>query len=168
MRAWTVFVSLAIASAFSTSAVADAQETPEEFLSLGSDHSVVTAETFAAIRDTLLAEIETGETYSEITPQQRAEVKTSLNWMSTWLEAAGSLEQMDEEQRIRLFNEQEKINTTLTGVAADSRMVCTREQTVGSRRRQTTCFTVAERRRRREADSEDAKRFFLAPQVNSR
>jgi hypothetical protein len=159
---------VAITLAFSPLALAKLQSGSTEHLSLGSERGSITAETFSERRHELVSEIETGETYAEISSMQKRDVIESLDRMGTWLESAGSVDAMSDEQRIRLFNEQEKINTMLTGVAADSRMVCTREQTVGTRMRQTTCFSVAERRRRREADTEDANRWFQGAIEESR
>lgn len=159
---------VAVALAFSPMAQAKLQSSSDEHLSLGSERESITAETFAERRHELVNEIETGETYAEISELQKNDVMESLERMATWLESAGSVDAMSQEQRIRLFNEQEKINTMLTGVAADSRMVCTREQTVGTRMRQTTCFSVAERRRRREADAQDANRWFQGAIEESR
>lgn len=159
---------VAFTLAFSPLALAKLQSGSEEHLSLGSERESITAETFAERRHQLVNEIETGDTYAEIDSMQKVEVMQSLDRIGTWLESAGSIDAMSEEQRIRVFNEQEKINTMLTGVAADSRQVCTREATVGTRMRQTTCFTVAERRRRREADASDAQLWYQGAIEQSR
>lgn len=152
---------VAVALAVSPVALAKLQSNNnDEHISLGAG-GAITAETFAQQRAQLAEEIESGDAYVEITAMEKREVNQSLDRMQAWLESAGSVDAMSEDQRIRLLNEQEKINTMLTGVAADSRMVCTREQSVGSRMRQTVCFTVAERRRRREADAEGVNRIFV-------
>lgn len=159
---------IAMALAFSPLASAKLQSGSNEHLSLGSDRATVTAEVFAERRHKLINEIETGDTYAEINSMQKREVMEALDRIGTWLESAGSIDAMSDDQRIRVFNEQEKINTMLTGVAADSRLVCTREQTVGTRMRQTSCFTVAERRRRRESDTQDAQLWYQGAMEGSR
>lgn len=159
---------VSLALAFSPLALAKLQAAGDDHLGLGADRDSITAETFAERRQVLVEEIERGDTYAEINSMQKRDVMESLNRMATWLESAGSVDAMSQEQRIRLFNEQEKINTLLTGVAADSRLVCTREKTVGTRMRETTCFTVAERRRRRESDTQDAQRWYQGAIEQSR
>lgn len=169
MRMILSTVAAAFALAFSPVALAKLQSgTTGEHLSLAAEHGGITAETFNQQRAQLVEEIESGDAYVEITAMQKREVNQSLDRMQSWLESAGSVDSMTEDQRIRLLNEQEKINTMLTGVAEDSRLVCSREQSVGSRMRQTVCFTVAERRRRRDADTEGAQRFFQGNTEDSR
>lgn len=121
---------------------------------------------FEAQRDALIDEIERGDRYSEIAPLERRSVMESLERMTRWLQSAGSIDNMTEAEKVRLFNEQEKINTMLTEAAADSRLVCTRESRVGTRMQSTACFTVAERRRRREKDTEDADRWYVGNAYN--
>jgi len=159
---------IAAALAFSPLASAKLQSGGNDHLSLASDRAPVTAETYAERRHQLVTEIESGDTYAEINSMQKREVMESLERIGRWLESAGSIDAMSDDQRIRVFNEQEKINTMLTGVAADSRLVCTREQTVGTRMRQTSCFTVAERRRRREGDTQDAQLWYQGAIEESR
>jgi hypothetical protein len=59
---------------------------------------------------------------------------------------------------VRVFNDQEVVNTLLTQARADSRLVCDRSRPTGSHRRQTKCQTVAERRRRMESDQDHLQR----------
>ena len=50
-----------------------------------------------------------------------------------------------------LLNDQALVNTVLTQAADDSRLICSREQKVGTRFKTTVCETVAQRRERNEA-----------------
>lgn len=125
-----------------------------------------TNQTFEAQRAALISELERGERYREIAPMDRRAVMESLQRMASWLESAGSIHQMTEAEKVRLFNEQEKINVLLTAAAADSRIVCTRESRVGTRMQSSNCYTVAERQRRREKDTDDAERWNVGAAFN--
>lgn len=114
-------------------------------------------------------ELADGETYSEITPADRDTVLGLLQQMETQLEAAGGVEAMSEPQQVELFNAQEQINTILTGVRADSRVICRRTQVTGSHRRQVNCNTVAELRRQREQSQQELEhRRRMTPCVGER
>jgi hypothetical protein len=104
---------------------------------------------FDAQRQAIESELNDGKKYTEITASQKREVLASLERIAQLLQR-GPLEQLSENDRIALFNAQEKVNTVLTRVAEDSRVVCTRETPVGSHRSVNTCRTVAERRLARE------------------
>ena len=78
------------------------------------------------------------------------------------LAESGSLQSMPEDMKVRVFNDQEAVNTLLTKGREDSQLVCTRETPSGSHRPHTSCKTVAERRRDRER-SQDALRTVQRP-----
>lgn len=104
---------------------------------------------FAEQRDQVMADLADGETYAEISAEDRAEVVASLGRMERMIgdSAPASLHP---DARVALMNEQEKVNTILTQAGQDSRMICNRETTVGTRMPTTVCRTVAERRRLRD------------------
>lgn len=104
------------------------------------------AEQSAAIRDDLAK----GEKYSEISRQDRDLVSSALDRISSSLDKVGSVNELSDAEKAKVFNDQEVINTILTRAGDDSRLVCTREKKVGSHRTTTQCLTVAERRRKAE------------------
>lgn len=106
----------------------------------------VTGAAFEAQRSAVLAALEDGKTYAEITPGNRRQVVASLNRISSLL-GDRSASALTEAVRLEVFNEQERVNTLLTGAREDSRLVCVREKKTGSNRPTNTCKTVAERRR---------------------
>ena len=110
----------------------------------------VTQGKFEEQRARIESEFGKGGAYGEIRPEDRVKVVASLQKIAKSLEGVESVEQLSEEQRVAVFNEQEMVNNILTEAHADSRMVCVREVATGSNRRVTNCATVAERRRRRE------------------
>ena len=66
-------------------------------------------------------------------------------------------EQMSEDDRLALFNDQERVNAMLVKAYADSRIVCDKRGRTGSHFRDTKCQTVAERRRRTEEDQQNLR-----------
>lgn len=102
---------------------------------------------FEEQRATILKDLDGGKVYSEISSKERGQVKDALNRLSGALQSPMGVQGLSEEEKARVFNDQELVNTILTRAGEDSRVVCTREKTVGSHRPTTRCLTVAERRR---------------------
>ena len=102
---------------------------------------------FDAQRSVILAALQDGETYAEIKAEDGRQVRSSLDRIAELLAGRPTVESLSEADKVKVFNEQEVVNTILTRARADSRMVCTRERRVGSHRTTSVCYTVAERRR---------------------
>ena len=109
---------------------------------------------FEEQRVAILKDLDGGKVYSEISAKERGDVKDALNRISGVLQAPNGVQGLNEEQKTKVFNDQELVNAILTRAGEDSRLVCTREKVVGSHRPTTQCFTVAERRRMRESDQD--------------
>ncbi len=105
------------------------------------------SQSFEAQRNAIIKALGDGKTYSEISPDDRQRVTTSLDRIAGLLGGVQDVDQLAVEARVEVFNEQELVNTLLTEAREDSRLVCTREKKVGSHRTTTMCRTVAERRR---------------------
>ena len=90
-----------------------------------------------------------------------AEVREALDRISRELEGVDSVAELAEPAKVTVFNEQERINTILTQAKADSRLVCDHSRPTGSNRKVTKCQTVAERRRRMEADRDHLQRNVM-------
>lgn len=108
--------------------------------------------TFAEIR----AEMRSGGRYGALTRRQRERVNVGVNDMSRMLAEHGSVADMPERVRVRLFNTQEEVNALLTGSGED-KLVCRMVQKVGSNMRQRECRRASEMRATRE-DHRDAYR----------
>jgi hypothetical protein len=131
----------------------------------GNDGKALTATdatAFQAQRQEISRELADGKTYSELDQKQRDEVLAALNRIDGALAEKGNVESMPEEMKLRVFNDQELVNTILTKGREDSRLFCTRETPSGSHRARTSCKTVAERRREHER-SQDALRSVQRP-----
>ncbi|KAF1713095.1 hypothetical protein CSC73_00780 [Pseudoxanthomonas sacheonensis] len=115
----------------------------------------------------IIEQLADGETYSEISAENRAKVRDALNRIDSQLQAAGGVEGLTAQQKAEVFNDQELINTLLTKAGEDSRLVCSREKKVGSHRQTTQCMTVAERKRAHE-DAQSAIRNIRVPTLEAR
>jgi hypothetical protein len=102
---------------------------------------------FIEQKQTIIAQLGDGKTYSEISSKDRGEVTAALDRMDVAIGTAGSVDALTMEQKVAVFNDQEVVNTLLTKARKDSRLVCKRETTVSSRLPTTQCLTVAERKR---------------------
>ncbi len=101
-----------------------------------------------------------GETYVELAPEKRSEVRAALSRLRSIAEQypAGN---PPETVKVSQFNEQDRVNVILTKAREDSRQVCTREKTVGSNFATTRCMTVAQRQRAKDSGQtlmQDAQR----------
>jgi hypothetical protein len=113
---------------------------------------------FARQRAEIEKDLNDGKTYSEISSSDRTKVREALDHISTWLAGVASVDALNGDTRVKIFNEQEVINTILTDARADSRLVCERSKPTGTNRYVNTCQTVAERERRREDDQRRMQR----------
>lgn len=122
---------------------------------------------FDGQRQQILSDLNGGEKYSEISAQDAEKVKGALGRMAQQLARVdGVISGLSPDQLAVVFNDQELINAILTQAGEDSRLVCTRERPVGSRRPITHCMTVAEKRRHREEVHNEMDKNFRALQFS--
>ena len=107
-------------------------------------------------------EMDKGGRYEYIKPEDRTRVEEGLTFMHDLIAASGSVSAMKEDDRIRLFNRQERVNTLLTN-SENSRIICEKSYQAGSLFKLTTCKSVAERAKR----EQDAKNTLEAAQGHS-
>ena len=106
-----------------------------------------TADAFQPVIDQVRADMEKGGRYEYIRKDDRNDVNRYLEQMKRMIGKSGTVAAMKEEDKVNLFNTQEKINAIL--LQNDSnRMICTRAQEPGALFNITTCHTYAEIRRR--------------------
>jgi len=113
---------------------------------------------FQEQRQQILADLATGEKYSEISQQEQRDVRSALDRIAQQIDAVGSVGALNDDQRLRVFNDQEVVNTILTRAGEDSRIVCKREKSVSTRLSSTQCLTVAQRRKLREDAQEQMRK----------
>lgn len=119
----------------------------------------IDATDFDARRAKIEAALDDPTQYVEMGGTERNEVRASLQRMGALLERAGSVEELNPEARLRVFNEQEIINTRLAGAAEKSRLICRTERSTGSNLRQRRCRTVGEIEREREESKDGWRRI---------
>lgn len=104
---------------------------------------------FSEQRDRIRADLREGETYAEITAEDRSAVLAALERIDQKLmNRTGSV--LSESDKLAVFNDQELVNSLLVRAREDSRLICRRERPVGSNRPQNICISVAQRREARE------------------
>lgn len=101
-----------------------------------------------------------GETYSELSPQDRGRLRETLVRLRRVGEEYRDGAPMPESVRNQVFNDQETVNVVLTQAREDSRLICRREKVTGSNRATTQCLTAAQRDRMRD----DANRNMIRAQ----
>ncbi|MFC4727633.1 hypothetical protein [Coralloluteibacterium thermophilus] len=118
-----------------------------------------TAEDLVATRQQIERDLASDARYAGLAPDQRRLVERALDEMQALLEARGSIDALQDAEKVAFFNAQERANTTLANAAADSRMVCRRERRLGSWLPTNECHTLAERRRAAEQARDDHGRL---------
>lgn len=118
---------------------------------------------FQAQSQVIRRDLNEGKLYSELDQKQRGEVTAALDRIDAALQSHGNVAALPEETKLRVFNDQELVNTILTKGRDDSRLLCTRETPVGSHRPVNSCKTVAERRRDRERSQDTMRDLQRAP-----
>lgn len=105
---------------------------------------------FSEQQKELAREVKNGERYAELSNSDRRTVLDSLGALDRLMGGISSIDELTENEKLRVFNLQETINTLLTDAAEGSRLICTRETKTGSHRSVNVCRTVAQRERERE------------------
>ena len=122
----------------------------------------MTAADFSAQKALFVQQLDDGKTYSEITPESRKNVVEMLDRMDARVQKAGSVDRMNDQDRVAFFNDQEAVNVLLTKAKADSRVICTRDTPTGTHHVVTNCQTLAQRR----SNEESARREMNKISIN--
>ena len=102
-----------------------------------------TKDTFATVSTWVRKEMATGGRYAHVTASERGRVDAKLTEMSTLLDAHGSVAQMSDADKTKMFNDQEEVNAILAN-RDNERLICKSEAPVGSHLPVKTCRTYAE------------------------
>jgi hypothetical protein len=122
---------------------------------------------FQAQSQVIRRDLNEGKLYSELDQKQRGEVTAALDRIDAALQSHGNVAALPEETKLRVFNDQELVNTILTKGRDDSRLLCTRETPVGSHRPVNSCKTVAQRRREQDRSQDTMRVLQRAPALPS-
>ena len=116
------------------------------------EKKVVVAETpekFTLLVEAIRQEMAPGKRYEFLDSRNAAEVNAILDRIGQMLVSAGNVDAMNQEQKVQLMTEQERVNGILAR-NADDRLVCTHVAPVGSHLPVTECQTVRQIAQRRE------------------
>lgn len=134
-----------VASAFALVAtVAPAKENYHE-----TNFNADTPEKFQAVAEDVRSEMEPGGRYEHVKAKERAQIEQSLAEMEALFKASGGVEHMKQDDKVKLFNDQEVVNSILTRRDKD-RVICDNSAKLGSHVRSTSCHTYGQ--------EEDARR----------
>ena len=99
---------------------------------------------FAELDQSIRNGLNDGGRYAYVPASQKRVLLDQLDQITTLL-ALGDPESLDEDNRIKLYNAQEKANGILTQYDGN-REICERTQRTGTHRYETVCRTYAEKR----------------------
>lgn len=119
---------------------------PAAFASGGKLKQAVKADNrdaFTAVAATVRQDMQPGGRYEFVDSKEREDVNVHLNDMQGLLDKYGTVAQMDQDAKTRLFNDQEAVNGVLTR-RDDQRLVCENTAPLGSHIPRTTCQTYRE------------------------
>jgi hypothetical protein len=102
-----------------------------------------TPDTFAEQTQRVHVDMQVGGRYEFTNPTDRRTVDRLLGQMANLLQSAGSVETMNHDMRIVLFNDQEEVNGILKHNDSN-RLVCESRAPIGSNILKTTCHTYGQ------------------------
>jgi hypothetical protein len=108
-----------------------------------------TKDKFVEIAADVRQEMEGGGRYEYVKPDERKTIDQKLTEMETLFDENGTVQSMKQDTKIKLFNDQEVVNSILTHRDRD-RVICKNEAPVGSHIPVTSCHTYGQEEEARE------------------
>lgn len=105
---------------------------------------------FIAMKAKVSKDFEKGDRYREILPADQDKVLKALQRMDARWQKAEDVSQFSPDDRIEMVNDEQLVDNLLQHAAVDSRMVCHREEPIGSHMPKNVCRTVAQQKRDQE------------------
>jgi hypothetical protein len=100
-------------------------------------------EAFADISQNVRREMDHGGKYEFVPPDERVKIDKSFGELTARFDQYGTVSAMNQDAKIKLFNDQEVVNSILTKRDRD-RVICTSKAPIGSHIPQTSCHTYAQ------------------------
>lgn len=97
------------------------------------DYSTVSASTFGSVVTAIESGMEPGGRWGALPMEQQERVRDLLTTITSNLRKAPSVEALNPNQKVKVFNAQEEVNAILTGREIRDRMECSRIKRTGSR-----------------------------------
>jgi hypothetical protein len=118
---------------------------------------------FATVSSWVRGQMEDGGRYSYVTPSERTRVNQRLDQMSGMFDKAPAVEQMSEDDKLKMFNYQEEVNAILAK-HDNERVICKNVKPIGSNIPMKQCTTAGEIEARRRGDMQYLQRNQHSPQ----
>ena len=132
---------------------------PATALALEESEVIIDGQAFMERKAEIERDLEQGERYAHLDPADERRIRSALARLAARLDGVQTLEDIPRNQRAKVFNDQEMINTLLTEADAFRQMVCKRESAAGTHFKQTRCKTEAEWAQLQEAGQESRRRM---------
>lgn len=113
---------------------------------------------FGQLVEVLRTEMGPGGRFAYVTTAERDRIEHSLDRMRVALDGKATLADLDDRDRLAVFNAQEEVNSILTRRDAE-RVVCDRRPLPGSHRKETVCETYGDRMARIKGSREQVERL---------
>lgn len=120
-------------------------------------------EAFAAVVDAVHQEMRPGGRFEFVTADERATVDARLGEMGALFDKFGTVDRMNDDAKLKLFNDQEKVNGILTQRDGD-RLVCENTPPLGSNIPRTTCRTYRQIAQSRQDNADAMRKMQMVPQ----
>lgn len=118
--------------------------------------AATTSEAFAAQAAEVRKDMDAGGRYGNISSANRQKVDAQLDFIASLLQRKGSVDALNDQEKVQLLNAQEQANSILVGYD-DQQLVCEYRRIAGSNRKEKVCQTKREIAAARDA-SRDAYR----------
>jgi hypothetical protein len=128
-------------------------------------HEVVNAasdDEFAQVTASVRKEMEDGGRYEFDKPDERSTIDKSIAAMAALFNKKGSVANMTQNDKIALFDNQEKVNAILTKRDSD-RVICQNVTPIGSHIPKTTCHTYGQEEEARRGTTHQMNAWQLGP-----
>jgi hypothetical protein len=102
-----------------------------------------TREKFEEVATKVREEMKEGGRYEYVKPSERSTIDQKLSEMESLFKQSDTVQGMNEQTKIALFNDQEVVNSILTQRDSD-RVICKKEAPIGSHIPITTCHTYGQ------------------------
>ncbi len=102
-------------------------------------------ESFLAQQQAIRADMAGAKKFKHVADFDKRQLYAAQDEMFALLTGRNSTDELDSDQLVALYNAQEVVNSVLAEAELD-RPICERQTVLGSRRIQTVCLTVRERR----------------------
>ena len=131
---WVLAAGLALTAAASASAKENYKE---------QNFNADTKEKFDLVSANVREAMKPGGRYEYVKPAERATIEQKLSMMDALFKQSATVSNMSKQTKIKLFNDQEVVNSILTQRDSD-RVICKKEAPIGSHIPITTCHSYGQ------------------------